>query len=48
VTRFTLQHLIPFGFEVDIELGDTAHLAFGFWTRETADRLQRLLQRVAS
>lgn len=47
VTRVLLQHVIPFGFEVDIELGDAEHLAFGFWTRETAERFQSLLGRAA-
>src|SRR5262249_35496351 len=47
VTRVLLQHVIPFGFEVDIELGDAEPLAFGFWTRETAERFQSLLGRAA-
>jgi hypothetical protein len=46
VTRFKLEH-IPFGCDVDVELGNADHLAFGFWTLDPATRLQRLLQRVA-
>jgi len=43
-----VEHLIPFGVEVDMELGGAEHLTFGFWTRDAAERLKRLLQRVSA
>lgn len=48
VTRFTIGHVIPFGYEVDMQIAVVdaipTHLGFGFWRRASAERLLALLQ----
>jgi len=46
LTRFTFNHVIPFGYELDVELADSTatHLAFGFWGHAEAAHVLRLLQ----
>jgi hypothetical protein len=48
VTHFTLYHIIPFGYELDVEFEDADHLAFGFWSRDGSDRAQRFLRRISA
>jgi len=48
VTRFMIGGLIPFGYEVEMQIvvvdAVPTHLGFGFWRRESAERLLSLLQ----
>ncbi len=45
-TALDFEHLIPIGFEVDVGLVSSEHLAFGFWTEHEADALIRLLEQL--
>lgn len=47
VSGFTFCYVLPLGWEVDMDVqdsdGDVVHVAFGFWSRDDADRLVHFL-----
>ena len=45
-TALDFEHLIPIGFEVDVVLASSEHLAFGFWTEREADALIQVLNQL--
>jgi hypothetical protein len=44
VTHLTLEHIVPLGYEVDVHFSDSDRLAFGFWTRRSADAVRALIE----
>lgn len=44
VTHFRFFGVVPFGYEVGVNLVSGEHLAFGFWSEQSAYHLHELLQ----